>query len=457
MLYSRKSKFYFIIPVGILFDFLIIALYMYSTISSETLVLVSTSVGLILLFLLYFHSYFIEKRIFLFEKKEISDEKLRDLEEQRQIGKLLIEEKRLKESEARFKQIAKSTKSIIWEVDTNFNFIYLSSTLPQVLGYNEEDLLGKPIFENFYYTEEVDGIRRSIIKSGEFYNIETQFCKKDGEIIWLQTSGYAVNDDKGAELKIVGSARDITYKKEAEIELVKANQDADLANKLKSTFLSQMSHEIRTPVNSIVSLSSLVEEEFEGNKDEDIEMCFKLIRKSGSRIIRTTDLILNLSEIQSGTYNIRNENLNLVEDVLGKLINEYSILAKEKEIKLILKNEIKKSIVSADSFTVEQIFSQLIDNALKYSDKGEVVIKVFENNKNKTTVEIIDRGVGISEEYLTKLFTPFSQEDMGHTRNYEGNGIGLALVKEYCNLNNLEIEVNSEKGVGTKVSVTFQS
>ena len=86
-----------------------------------------------------------------------------------------------------------------------------------------------------------------------------------------------------------------------------------------------------------------------------------------------------------------------------------------------------------------------------------MVIKVFENNKNKTTVEIIDRGVGISEEYLTKLFTPFSQEDMGHTRNYEGNGIGLALVKEYCNLNNLEIEVNSEKGVGTKVSVTFQS
>jgi signal transduction histidine kinase len=148
---------------------------------------------------------------------------------------------------------------------------------------------------------------------------------------------------------------------------------------------------------------------------------------------------------------------DLYADVLSKLIVDYKKVASEKNIKFSTHITTTDTVLLADSYTVNQIFDQLIDNAIKYTNHGTITLQVQRDNNANLVVEIIDTGIGISENYLPNLFEPFSQEEMGYSRKYEGNGIGLTLVKSYCELNNAEIEVNSEKDVGSIFKVTFKN
>ena len=181
----------------------------------------------------------------------------------------------------------------------------------------------------------------------------------------------------------------------------------------------------------------------------------ELINKSGNRIVRTVDLLLNLSELQAGTYKPIFKKFNLCTEVLSKLILEYKSITEEKNLKLYVNVKTDNTNLVADLYTVNQIFTQLIDNSLKFTVNGEIKIIVDRDKKNNLVVEVSDTGVGISEDYLPHLFKPFSQEEMGYTRKYDGNGIGLSLVKEYCLLNNAEIIVKSKKNYGTNINIVF--
>ena len=238
-------------------------------------------------------------------------------------------------------------------------------------------------------------------------------------------------------------------------ELVKAKEEAEKANKLKSVFLAQMSHEIRTPINSMVSLAALLKEDLSGNLEEDHRLSLELINKSGNRIVRTVDLLLNLSELQAGTYKPIYKKFDLCSEVISKLLLEYKNFATEKNLKLTTKVKTNDTNLTADIYTVTQIFAQLIDNSIKYTEVGEVSLIISRNRNNHLVVEVKDTGIGISEDYLPYLFEAFSQEEMGYTRKYDGNGIGLSLVKNYCELNNAKIKVKSKKNKGTSFIIVF--
>lgn len=253
---------------------------------------------------------------------------------------------------------------------------------------------------------------------------------------------------------IFGVACDITERKKADEELIEAKENAEKADRLKSTFLAQMSHEIRTPINTMVSLSSMLMEELEEKLNDDQSLSFKLVEKAGRRIIRTIDLLLNLSEIQTGSYKPVMKKFDIYSDIISNIIAEYRKVSKEKGLRLGTKMLTDDSELVADSYTINQIITQLVDNSIKYTEQGEVNI-ILKRDNDKLILEIKDTGIGINKEYLPELFTPFSQEEMGYTRKYEGNGIGLALVKTYCEINNAQIEVESEKDKGSIFRLIF--
>ncbi len=231
-------------------------------------------------------------------------------------------------------------------------------------------------------------------------------------------------------------------------ELKAAKKQAEKADRLKTEFLAQMSHEIRTPVNAILSFTSLIKEEVSGNVDSEFLSSFEIIANAGDRIIRTIDLILNMSEIQTGNFKLNPVKLNLSENVISSLVREMTAKAKEKKLELIFEKGDFDHTLVIDRYTITQILANLLDNSIKYTKQGEIKIST-KRNPGEMEVLITDTGIGISPEYQERIFEPFSQEEQGYTRKYEGNGLGLALVKKFCDLNSIKITLDSEKGKGS--------
>jgi signal transduction histidine kinase len=199
----------------------------------------------------------------------------------------------------------------------------------------------------------------------------------------------------------------------------------------------------------------MMKDELQGIVDEELSKGFDVINEEGKRIMRTVELILNMSELQTGSYSYRAKHMDLLNDVIKKQYKTFQSIAETKKIIFNINNTGVNTTIEADEYSTNQIFHHLIDNAIKYTHKGKVEITINRTPRNNLYVDVADTGIGIAEEYLPMLFTPFSREEQGYTRNFEGNGLALALVKKYCELNGAEIKVSSIKGKGTTFRVTF--
>ena len=244
-------------------------------------------------------------------------------------------------------------------------------------------------------------------------------------------------------------------RKRTEEELLKAKEEAEKSDKMKTEFLAQMSHEVRTPLNVITANVDYLKEEISDKINSESLECFDYIELSSRRIIRTIDLILNMSEIQLGLFKPMFSKVDIDSQVLTKLYHEYKKDAMSKGIDFVYNCDAKEPEIEADEYCVTQICSNLIDNAIKYTQKGGVGILLTRNIDGRLIIEIKDTGAGISKEFLPQLFMPFKQEHQGYTRRYEGNGLGLALVKGYCDINNAVVEVESEKNTGSTFRIIF--
>ena len=363
----------------------------------------------------------------------------------------------LLDSEERFRSLYENASIGIFSYTPDCRIILANPAFLNMLGYDSFEELQKYEAMNncIFNSEEMQYHLKTLITFGELYGLETTIRTKSGNSITVLLSAKAIRNKIREIEYIEGIAEDITDRKRAEEAIINAKREAEKSSKLKSEFLAQVSHEIRTPVNTILSFAGLLSDELSELVPEDLKPSFGMMKNAGRRMIRTIDLILNMSEIQTGTYQPVLKEIDLYDDILYNLYLEYLTGAMEKELNLTIENHSDSPVIIGDSHTIGEIFNNLINNAVKYTHRGKISIIIGKLKDDSLYVDIIDTGIGIAEEYMPFLFEAFSQEDQGYTRKFEGNGLGLALVQKYCQLNEAQIIVESKKGKGSKFRIIF--
>lgn len=335
------------------------------------------------------------------------------------------------------------------------NIEYTNPKFSELSGYSFDEVKGKNpnILKSGLTPNHIYDELWSTLDSGKTWYGELINKKKTGEIYY--ESEIILPIKNGKLTHYVALKEDITEKKKMLEELIAAKEKAEESDKLKSQFLAQMSHEIRTPINVLVGNHSLIRDFVHEDFRLEYKDIFDGINSSSHRIIRTIDLILNVAEMQSGRYEPYLMDINIDEEIFSRLLSEFKSSLEIKGLLINYENKLRKNTIKADEYSIMQIFANLLDNAIKYTHKGYISIKLYDSDMHHISVEITDTGIGMSDEFLKNLFQPFNQEEKGYSRTYEGNGLGLSLVKEYCKINNAHIEVESKKNIGTTFRVTF--
>lgn len=298
-------------------------------------------------------------------------------------------------------------------------------------GYTREDI---PTVEDWM---------RNI--SGEFVVV----CKNKEEKIWSVISKEIGNLKDGRKI-IVSMANDITKRKEEEEELRLAKEEAESANEAKSLFLSNMSHEIRTPLNGIIGLTQLT---LDSELSAQQRYYLNKVQISSHALLHIINDILDYSKIQAGKLSLIKEPFQ-VQQMLDNLSGLFGLAVDKKGIELFfhIKKDVPQFLVG-DQLRLTQILINFIGNAVKFTDKGEIVLTLDVRNMDEHTCKLFfsvkDTGIGIKSEDQAKLFSHFSQVDSSYKRKYEGTGLGLAISKELVKLMDGEIHIESIYGEGT--------
>lgn len=372
-------------------------------------------------------------------------------------SKLQLANEDLEKFENRFSTVVENANDIVFEVDaTTYNFSYVSSTCKTLLGYEKDEVVGSS-FKEFLHEEYVLTATQLLLESlqqGTIHDdVEYKVLHKDGTWRWHLTKGGPLRDTQGRIIGFVGISRDVTERKEIEEELLRAKNAADAATRAKSEFLANMSHEIRTPLNGVMGMLQLMQmtgldQEQEEYADTAIESCKRLVRL-------LTD-ILDISRIEARMLSISYAPMDVAE-VLSQTSGLFSPIAREGGVELrVLVDPGIPGRVFGDAARLQQVLSNLVGNALKFTHAGSVSVGAaglspLRDGQCRILFSVADTGIGIPDEKLGSLFQPFTQVSEGFTRNYQGAGLGLSICKRLVDLMGGNISVVSESGVGTTV------
>lgn len=363
-------------------------------------------------------------------------------------------------SEKKFKKLVDVSPDAILLMNLEGKIIICNQMAARLMGYNDSyELIGLDSLQ-FFTSEDksraLDNFKITVT-GGITREYQYNMIRKDGTVFPAELSTAVITDMNDNPIGFAGILRDITERKKIEQMLLDAKEAAEGSDRFKSEFLAQMSHEIRSPINAILSFAGLLQDEIYDIVPKDLKDSFSIMKNAGKRIIRTVDLILNMSELETGTFEPSYRTVKLIDDVIDQVYLEFTQTARDRglEFNLINQSGYKEINLTGDEYTLGQIFNNLVNNAIKFTGRGKVEVIVLINDEGKIVVKVCDTGIGISEDYLKNLFKAFSQEEQGYSRRFEGNGLGLALVKKYCVINNASIEVESVKEKGTTFSVIF--
>ncbi|OIP63214.1 MAG: hypothetical protein AUK34_02000 [Ignavibacteria bacterium CG2_30_36_16] len=334
---------------------------------------------------------------------------------------------------------------------------YVNAKFCDITGYTKEEVIGKNprILKSGQHDKNFYENLWDTILTGKDWHGEILNKKKSGELFWVNTQISPVVNENGDINNFVAVIENITGKKKIIEELIVAKRKAETLDKMKTEFLAQMSHEIRTPLNAMMNYTSFLKDDLSADKSKELSEIFESISDSGSRIVRTIDMILNASELQVGGYDYIEKKIDIYGEIIKRVCRDLRHFLESKKLKLRITKLTENTSVLCDEYSIYQTLLNLIDNAIKYTEEGFVDVRLLRNDEDNLQIEIEDTGIGISEKYIDHLFDAFSQEETGYSRKFEGTGLGLSIVKKYCELNRIRIDVKSKKKVGTTFTLTF--
>jgi PAS domain S-box-containing protein len=364
-------------------------------------------------------------------------------------------ERQLRVWEERWQLALRGNNDGLWDWNARTGEIFFAPRWKQILGYEEHEIENRPSeWESRVHPDDFPRVSRELQEhlshKSPFYSTEYRMRAKDGTYKWVLARGQGVWDEQGRPIRMVGSHTDITQRKEAEAALQQAKEQAETANCAKSEFLANMSHEIRTPMNGALGMIELVlETELSGEQREYLETA----KNSARSLLELLNDILDLSKIEAGRLELVPANFSVckcVEDTLRM----FTVKTRQKG--LTLETCIDPNVTEwllGDPLRLRQVISNLVGNAIKFTDNGKVTVRLETESAVDGNVglhfQVIDTGIGIPEAKQAWIFEPFRQADGSSTRRYEGSGLGLAICTRLVELMGGRIWVESRVGFGS--------
>lgn len=366
-----------------------------------------------------------------------------------------LDEKLLLESQERFRLLADNIPGTVYlsKNDEKWTKIYLNDEIEKLTGYPKSDFLNNTIsYMNLIHPDEKESVIKSqleSLKKGEKIHQTYRIIKKDGSVVWVEEFGDIVK--RGSEIDYIeGIFIDITQKKLQETA-VKEKELAIAASKAKSEFLANMSHEIRTPLNGIIGFTDLLMK----SKLEKVQKKYMhTVNQSAKSLMDLINDILDFSKIESGNLELVIEETNL-EKLTREVIDAIRFDAKQKKLDLDIHiNDDVPVTIWTDPLRMRQILINLLGNAVKFTFKGKVKLKIEVTSKIDThqtmlRFSVSDTGIGIKPENHKKIFEAFSQEDNSTTRQFGGTGLGLSITNKLLGMMGSKLELESELNKGS--------
>ena len=316
-----------------------------------------------------------------------------------------------------------------------------------IFGISDFDLFDK---ETAAFFQEDD--RAVLALNAPKLNYEELQKRHDGSIAWIRMSKMPLFDKDGQKLGILGSYEDITEWKKLREQLIMAKENAEEMSRLKSNFLANMSHELRTPMIGILGYTEIMQEEIEDLKFQEMA---KRTYSSASRLLETLNQILDLSRIEANRINVSFKECDIIP-ITNEVVTLFKETAAKKGLQLTLHSQLESLRVSTDSNILTQIMNNLINNAIKFTNQGEVRIvisQVIEDGGHWAKIDVIDTGIGISLENQDIIWEEFRQVSEGRNRGFEGTGLGLTITKKFVEKLHGTITLQSETAIGATFSV----
>lgn len=351
--------------------------------------------------------------------------------------------------------VARQTADLILISDKNGKIEYVNPTFERHTGYKIEEIIGrtprflksgaqdKAFYERLWKT----------ILSGEVFRDVLINRKKNGEIYYSEKTITPIKDMQGNITHFVSTDKDITERKRYEEELVRANQELIKLDRIKSEFIANVSHELRTPIAMIKEGVSQVADGLHGDLEEKQKYYLDRTLSHINRLTKIVNSILDISGLDAGSVELRKEKVDIIE-IANQIVSYYTPKAKEKNIEIGVSFSVDSIEIFADKSKLMQAFVSLIDNAVKFTDKGSIEVKVQDKGA-EAEVGVADTGIGISQDDLPNVFDKLRQFSRAYGPGEKGVGLGLSIAKGIIELHGGKIWVESQIGKGTKFSFSL--